>query len=77
MVTALLRLSILLLLVAVSGCGGGPGADRADDAAAVDTAIGVQPRSPAEIEQQAQPMTPEQAEELGVIDTTIQVTEEP
>jgi hypothetical protein len=77
MVAALLRLSILLVLVTVSGCGGGPGAERAGDPTVGDTAIGVQPRSPAEIEQQAQPMTPQQAEELGVIDTTIQVTEEP
>lgn len=76
MVAAALRLSTLLVVLAIAGCGGAPGGDRAGDSA-TDTAVGVQPRSPAEIEQQAQPMTPQQAEELGVIDTTIQVTEEP
>jgi hypothetical protein len=68
-------LAMLLVLGVAAGC-------RTDDggatrAAEPDTAAAVQPRSPAEIEQEAQPMTPERAEELGVIDTTIQVTEEP
>jgi hypothetical protein len=76
MVTSALRLSSLLLLLAFMACGTGTGDDRAADPAA-DTAAGIQPRSPEEIERQAQPMTPEQAEQMGVIDTTIQVTEEP
>jgi hypothetical protein len=77
----MLRTCIRMLLVAgllgVAGCrqDEGRGAAGADPDTAA--AAAVQPRSPAEIEQQAEPMTPQRAEELGVIDTTIQVTEEP
>jgi hypothetical protein len=42
-----------------------------------DTIPSVQPVSPAEIERRGEPMTPQEAEERGVVDTTIQVTAEP
>jgi hypothetical protein len=51
--------------------------DTAADPAAGDTVPAVQLVSPAEIERHAEPMTPEEAEQRGVVDTTIQVTEEP
>jgi predicted small lipoprotein YifL len=73
------RSSLLLvaaLAVSLAACGN-DGAVRAVGDPAADTAAGVQPRTPDEIEREGAPMTPERAAELGVIDTTIQVTEEP
>jgi hypothetical protein len=70
------HLAVAVLLLTIAGCAPGEAPDAAHDPVA-DTAAGIHPRSPDEIEQQAQPMTPQQAEELGVVDTTIQVTEEP
>jgi hypothetical protein len=64
------------VLVAIVGCGGDDSAQRPAGADA-DTIVGVQPRSDEQIQRESEPMTPEQAEQLGVIDTTIQVTEEP
>jgi hypothetical protein len=63
---------VAVLLIA---CERPPEADAGG--AAGDTVPAVQPVSPAEIERRAEPMTPEEAERRGVVDTTIQVTEEP
>lgn len=70
------RNAVLAFLFSVAACGDAD-PERVAEPTPADTAADIQPRSPAEIEQQAEPMTPQQAEELGVIDTTIQVTEEP
>jgi hypothetical protein len=61
--------------IALAGCR--TANDEVETTVEADTSAAVQPRSPAEIEQESRPMTPERAEELGVIDTTIQVTDEP
>lgn len=57
---------LLALVLAIAGCeaAGGPGAD-----ADADTAGGGG-LSREELEQQAQPMSPERARELGIVDTT-------
>lgn len=60
----------------VGGCGE-PRQDEPSVDVAGDTVPAVQPVSPAEIERRAEPMTPEEAEERGVVDTTIHVTDEP
>jgi|GEM_PF-5803035 len=67
--------SVLVCLFLAAACGGND-APRPEGSLA-DTAAGVQPRTQQEIEAEGAPMTPEQAAELGVIDTTIQVTPEP
>jgi hypothetical protein len=67
---------VLLLSACLAACQPEPTHDTAGEAAS-DTAPGVRPLSPAEIGRRAEPMTPEQAESLGVVDTTIQVGEEP
>jgi hypothetical protein len=67
--------SALICLLVAAACGGNDEPRPIDPMA--DTAAGVQPRTQQEIEAEGTPMTPEQAAELGVIDTTIQVTEEP
>jgi len=75
-VTAMTRafLAAGLVVLAIAAC---RDADRPPDAAVDDTVTAVQPRTDEEIQRQAQPMTPQRAEELGVVDTTIHVTEEP
>lgn len=62
-VTAVLMLALPLLVA----CGRGqePAADAAPGDSAMDGL------SSEQIEQQAEPMSPEQAEQLGIIDTTI------
>ncbi len=66
----------MLLLLA---CG-----DRTAPNTEATTPPGMEPPSPAleglspeQLEQRAEAMTPEQAEELGVVDTTIRVNDEP
>jgi hypothetical protein len=70
-------LLLLLLLLLAAACERGAARDAAIETGPADTAAAIQPRTPAEIEQQSEAMTPERAAELGVVDTTIQVTDEP
>ncbi|MBA4157929.1 MAG: hypothetical protein H0X65_10695 [Gemmatimonadetes bacterium] len=72
----LMRVFVFAFLVPLLACGRGDPRDQAD-AGRGDTVADVRPRSPGEIEQRAVPMTPERARELGVVDTTIKVSEEP
>jgi hypothetical protein len=76
MLLCLARPAALFLVVALAACG--PTAQQnADAGAEADTVPAVQPVTPAEIERRAEPMTPEEAAERGVVDTTIHVTDEP
>lgn len=60
----------------LSACGGAAQDDGAGDSGdSPDAAVEGLP--PEEIQRRAEPMTPERAAELGVMDTTIQVGEEP
>lgn len=67
-----------LLLLACAACD--RGADR-PEAPATETVPGagaaVDGLSPAQIERRAEPMSPERAAELGIIDSTIHVSQEP
>jgi hypothetical protein len=72
----MIRTCLLLLVLATAACNGGAERDVTERGPA-DTAAAIQPRTPAEIEQQSEAMTPERAAELGVVDTTIRVTDEP
>lgn len=60
-------LPLLALLVAAAACdrGAGAGAEGVD----ADTA-GVEGLSQEELQQQAQPMSPEQAQQAGIVDTS-------
>jgi predicted small lipoprotein YifL len=73
---AVCRNLVVAMLFSFAACGEAD-PERVAEPMPADTVADIQPRSPAEIEQHAEPMTPERAEELGVVDTTIQVTEEP
>lgn len=65
------------LLLAASACDGdrGAGAEQAVPASENDRAM--DGLSPAQIERRAEPMSPERAAELGIIDTTVSVSDEP
>lgn len=76
MLNGVRRACVAALLVTAVACGRSDAEGRATDPVA-DTVPGVQPKTEEQIQQSAEPMTPERAEELGVIDTTIRVTEEP
>jgi hypothetical protein len=56
-----------LLLLAAAGCERGAGGEGASGTG--DT-TGIEGLSPEELQQQAQPMSREQAEQLGIVDTT-------
>lgn len=75
MKTARVQFCILIGAVALVACNGNDQAPRIELIPA-DTA-GVEARPPEYIERQARPMTREEAEALGIIDTTIQVNDEP
>lgn len=67
-------LAYLGLMLWVAGCGDRGRGARVDADTARDTANrALEGLSPAEIQQSARPMTPEQAAQLGLIDTTIHV----
>ena len=69
---------LVLMLLAV-GCGDRAGDGRtAADTATLDTADRVlqEGLSRDQIQQSAQPMTPEQAAQMGIIDTTIHVEDQ-
>jgi hypothetical protein len=74
---SLSRVSAVLVTVWLLAACGSPQQDEATVDVAGDTVPAVQPVSPAEIERRAEPMTPEEAQERGVVDTTIHVTDEP
>ena len=57
----------LMLSLALAGCEGGAG--ETEEGAEGDTA-GIGGLSPEELQQQAQPMSAEQAAQLGIVDTT-------
>lgn len=65
--TGLTAAAVLLLSLPLGACGG----EEAQPDAAAPEASGIGGLSPEQIRQQAEPMSPEQAEELGIIDTTI------
>jgi len=69
-------LAVVLLGLALGACRTEPEppATEAVDPAQREAVEGV---SPEELRERAQPMTPEEARELGVVDTTIQVADEP
>ncbi len=62
-------LLVMLVAVIVSGCD----RDEPQPAPVVGGEPVAEGLSPEEIRQQAEPMTPEQAEQLGIVDTTIHV----
>jgi hypothetical protein len=66
----------LVIGLALAGCG-----ERSEqpssDVAAPEQREAVEGVSPEELSERAQPMTPEEARALGVVDTTIQVADEP
>jgi hypothetical protein len=66
--TGLAALAVLLLSLPLAGACAGEGAEPATEA---EEEPGIGGLSPEQIRQQAEPMSPEQAEELGIIDTTI------
>ncbi|MBA2671851.1 MAG: hypothetical protein H0U67_15905 [Gemmatimonadetes bacterium] len=65
-------LLVILVAVIVSGCGH----DEPQPAPVVGGEPVAEGLSPEEIRQRAEPMTPEQAEQLGIVDTTIHVEEQ-
>ncbi len=67
-------ITCVALMLLVVGCGDRGRDNRVGAATARDTANrALEGLSPAEIQQSARPMTPEQAAQLGLIDTTIHV----
>jgi hypothetical protein len=62
-------LLVLLAVTPVTGCD----RDESQPAPVVVDEPVAEGLSPEEIRQQAEPMTPEQAEQLGIVDTTIHV----
>jgi hypothetical protein len=67
-----------LLALALGACRAGPEAESsAGDPVDPAQREAVQGVSPEELRERAQPMTPEEARELGVVDTTVQVADEP
>ena len=74
-----LRGLVLLLLASACQNGvGGPGANARVDSAAIDTTNRdpLDGLSREQIERAARPMSPEQAKEMGIIDTTIKVEDQ-
>ena len=65
-------LLVVPLAILSSGCGQ-PEEVPTEDAAAVDTTGAFQGLSPEEISSRAEPMSPEVAESLGIVDTTIHI----
>ena len=61
-------IAAMLLLAGVAGCENG--AEEGGAAAAGDSAGTIDGLSPEQLQQQAQPMSSEQAEQLGIVDTT-------
>lgn len=59
--------SLVVLGLAAAGCGGGSEEGEAE----VQGGEAYDGLSPAQIESQAEAMSPEQAEELGIVDSTI------
>ena len=74
----MLGLVFLLLTGACQNGAGRPGANARGDSAAIDTTNRdpLDGLSREQIERAARPMTPEQAKEMGIIDTTIKVEDQ-
>lgn len=62
--------ALLACALAITGCGRDGNGSEAEEPVAEPVAEGL---SPEEIQRQAEPMSPEQAEQLGIVDTTIHV----
>src|SRR5690606_23519807 len=67
------RTAVTLLLASAGLALGACGGDAADEPVVTDQPQRYEGLSPAEIQSQAEPMTQEEAERLGIVDTTIGV----